>query len=119
MTAIRGATTVESNDAEEIERAAAELIKVIITKNLLEKNQLCAIIFSCTKDLTAAYPAKGVREILGMSETPMFCTQEQHVEGALTRCIRAIVFCDKNFEGTPSHIYINGAINLRSDLDRD
>ena len=62
MTAIRGATTVSVNEAEEIENAAAELIDEIMNRNFLGGEDIVAIIFSCTKDLTAAYPAKGARK---------------------------------------------------------
>ena len=66
MTAIRGATTVSVNAAEEIANAAAELIDEIMNRNFLDGEDIVAIIFSCTKDLTAAYPAKGAREKSGL-----------------------------------------------------
>ena len=81
MTAIRGATTVSVNAAEEIANAAAELIDEIMNRNFLDGEDIVAIIFSCTKDLTAAYPAKGARE---MSSEPLtsayglwFCAKRQ------------------------------------------
>ena len=114
MTAIRGATTVSVNAAEEIENAAAELIDEIMNRNFLGG----AIIFSCTKDLTAAYPAKGAREKSGLNKVPMFCVQEQYVVGAVDKCIRALVLCQKTIKDA-RHIYLKGAINLRSDLSSD
>lgn len=118
MTALRGATTVSANSAEEIENAAAELVGEIMEKNLLTEEKVCAIIFSCTKDLTAAYPAKGARERLGLVSTPMFCVQEQYVDGALERCVRALVLCEIDGKNA-RHIYLKGAINLRRDLKLD
>lgn len=118
MRAIRGATTVLHNTSQAIEIAAAELVEVMITKNSLNSGKIVAIIFSCTKDLTAAYPAKGVREHLGLHTIPMFCTQEQYVEGALELCIRVLILCDDENKNT-FHIYLNDATNLRSDLKFD
>ena len=118
MTAIRGATTVSVNAAEEIENAAAELIDEIMNRNFLGGEDIVAIIFSCTKDLTAAYPAKGAREKSGLNKVPMFCVQEQYVVGAVDKCIRALVLCQKTIKDA-RHIYLKGAINLRRDLSSD
>ena len=42
--AIRGATTVESNEKEQIYEAAAEMMKEIIEANNIDKNDIVSII---------------------------------------------------------------------------
>lgn len=49
MTAIRGATTVSVNAAEEIANAAAELIDEIMNRNFLDGEDIVAIIFPARK----------------------------------------------------------------------
>ena len=58
--AIRGAITVDENTEEAISSASVSLIKRIKEKNVFD-SAVC-ILISTTADITAAYPAKAVRE---------------------------------------------------------
>jgi chorismate mutase len=111
---IRGATTADSNTAEDIRKASKELIEKILEKNHLKSTDIINIVISCTKDLDAAYPAKFLREIEGFDAVPMLCVQEMHVEGSLSKCIRFLLTVQSDKE--VRHIYLKEAIDLRVDI---
>jgi len=113
MKAIRGATTVTKDDPALITAAVKELLLKIKDENNIEKGDITAIIFSSTKDLRSAYPAKAAREA-GFEGCPLFSAQEPDIEGALPLCIRVIIFVDKAIEAR--HIYLNEAKKLRKDI---
>lgn len=116
MISIRGATTIQNDVEEEIISGTKELLQETIRANKLAINQITAIIFTCTKDITSAYPAKAARE-LGMTNSALMCVQEMYVENSLTMCIRICIF----YDGDPSiekiqHVFLRKAIILRPDL---
>lgn len=116
MIGIRGATTINSNYAEEIIANTVALMEEIIYSNSLERDKIVAIFFSCTKDITAAYPAKAARQ-MGFTDIPLMCFQEMYVENSLQKCIRLCVFYNKEIDKTNvRHIYLNDAKQLRPDL---
>ena len=113
--AVRGAIQVAVNSATEIGRAAARLVTEVLRANGIAENHIVSIMFSLTEDLTAANPATGLRRT-GYAATPLFCTQEPRIDGALPRVIRALVTFD-SLERRPSiPIYLDGAEALRPDL---
>ena len=77
---------------------------------------MISILFTATKDLQAAYPGRFLREELGMTEVPLLHFQEMHVEGALEKCIRVLVYYDAPIKGIP--VYLGEAATLRPDLTR-
>ena len=62
MLAIRGATTVVRDCAEEIRGAVAELLKEIERENHFDKKVAVCIFWSSTKDITTFDPAKTAGE---------------------------------------------------------
>lgn len=113
---IRGATTIKANLAEEIFSASKELIDRIISVNNIDKNSIVNIIISSTEDVTAAYPAKAVRE-QGLSDVPIFSCLEPDIDGALPFCIRFLITVVSFVDGfKPKHIYLHEAKSLRPDL---
>ena len=115
--AIRGATTVTSNNKDEILKESAKLIQTIISKNDLNNEDIISIYFTMTKDLDAVYPAVAVREILNITDIPMLNFEEKYIQGSLSKCIRVMMYI--NTEKTKSdikHVYLNEAKNLRKDL---
>lgn len=116
LRAIRGATTVERNDAGEILAATGELLTEIFERNCVELDDLVCIFVSATPDLTAAFPAAGARA-LGLSDVPLFGSVELDVDGALERCIRVMVQCYSERDRSKiRHVYLKGAEILRRDL---
>lgn len=117
MRGIRGAATVEKNSKEEIWRAAQELITKILDLNELTAENIGAIIFSSTKDLTAAFPTAGVRQLENFQFVPLFDAQETFVEKDLPMCIRVLILADTNkLQREIFHVYLGGAKKLRPDL---
>ncbi len=115
MIAIRGATTIEENEQEAVFDSTILLLDQIIRSNRLEKDRITSIFFSCTRDITAAYPAKAAR-MIGLNETALMCFQEMHVEESLTMCIRVCLFYDGDLDKNRlKHVYLNKASSLRPD----
>lgn len=115
---IRGAITVKENTEDEIYHAAQFLVTKIMSANMLSPSEVGAIIFSSTKDLTAAFPSTGIRKMsAGFHLVPFFDTVEPDIKGALSMCIRVLILIDT--EKNPEqiyHVYEGGAKNLRPDL---
>lgn len=115
--AVRGATTVENNIAEEIYLATVELLKKMIENNSIDSNEIVNVIFTLTHDLDAAFPAKAARVHLGWDNVPMICTQEIPVPDSLKNCIRVLItFNTSKPKNEIRHIYLREAQSLRPDL---
>ncbi len=113
---VRGATTVEINDREQILRATRELLALMIRRNDIAKEDVASATFTVTRDLDAEFPALAARQI-GWLEVPLLCGYEVSVAGSLPRCIRILMHwntekpqCDVH------HIYVRDAVRLRPDL---
>ena len=118
MRGIRGATTVERNDKEEIWQAAQELVRALVDANGIAPEDIGAAIFSVTEDLTAAFPSTGARHLPGFDLVPLFDARQCAVEASLPRCIRALLLVDTNCsQKEMHHIYLRGAAGLRPDLE--
>jgi chorismate mutase len=110
---IRGATTVENNDREEILSATKELLQLLIHKNDLKREDIASAIFSLTADLDAEFPAVAARG-LGWTDTALMCTREIPVPNSLKKCIRVLIHVNTEQSAEEiQHIYIRGAVNLR------
>ncbi|MGL6107053.1 chorismate mutase [Romboutsia sp.] len=115
--AIRGATTAESNNKEEILKESAILVKTIIEKNSLDKDDIISMCFTMTKDLDAVYPSVSVREILNICDIPMLNYEEKYIEGSLCNCIRVMMHINSDKPKSEiKHVYLNKAKDLRKDL---
>ncbi len=111
---IRGATTVEHNQREEILAATTELLQLIISLNELQAEDVASMIFSLTEDLDAEFPAVAARSMLGWTEVPLMCMREIPVPGSLSKCIRVLLHVNTTRSLTEiQHVYIHGAVNLR------
>jgi chorismate mutase len=114
---IRGATTVERNDREEILAATTELLELLISHNGLRAEDVASAIFTMTSDLDAEFPALAARK-LGWSEVALLCTREIPVPGSLPRCIRVLLLVNTGRKAREIyHVYIRGAANLRPEFN--
>jgi len=114
---IRGATTVERDDREEILTATAELLRGIVEANGVVPEDICSVLVTTTHDLISAFPAVAIRELAGWELVPLMCALEIPVQPSLPRCIRLLV--QVNTMRTQSeirHIYMNEAKKLRPDI---
>ncbi len=115
MVVIRGATTIPCDQKEEIQKAVAELLEQIESRNALAGGEIVSIVFSSTSDIHSYYPAKAAREA-GFASCSLFSAQEPDIEGGLPLCIRAMLFVEKDI--APKHVYLRGAKVLRKDLGK-
>ncbi len=115
MGVIRGAICAQ-NTTEDISAQAVVLVSEILSRNKLQKDDVQAIIFTCTADLDACYPAAAVREWLDNPQIAYMCAQEMNVEGSLDHCIRVCVISDVLNQKECKHCYLGKAAVLRSDL---
>ncbi len=113
---VRGATTVDSNDREEILAATRQLLALMIRMNDIHAEDVASAIFSMTHDLNAEFPALAARQ-LGWLDVPLICTHEVNVPGSLPNCIRILLHWNTNkTQSDIQHVYIKDAIKLRPDL---
>lgn len=117
--ALRGAITVDADDAAQILDATRTLLREMVMLNSLEAEQLVSVIFTATPDLTAAFPARAARE-LGWNDVPLLCMTEMTVPGSLGRCVRVLMHAELPAEaGRGKHVYLGDAAELRPDLAPD
>ena len=114
LRALRGAITVDENDAESILSATTELVSEVMERNSLSPDDVVSCIFTCTDDLNAEFPAVAARR-MGLSAVPLLCAREIDVPGALPRVIRLMLHCYADAPG--KHVYLRDAISLRRDLE--
>ncbi len=116
LRAIRGATCLAANDADEMSDAVAELLREMIERNGLTSDSMVSIILTATPDLTCAFPAAGARAF-GLVDVPLLCAQEMGVDGALERVVRVLLHADVEVPRADiQHVYLRGAEVLRQDL---
>ena len=110
---IRGATTVDYNDREEILAATTELLQLLIARNDLYSDNIASVIFTTTDDLDAEFPAVAARS-LGWIETALMCAREIPVPGSLRKCIRVLIHVNTTRSAAEiQHVYIRDAVKLR------
>ena len=115
LRALRGAITVDRNEAGDILEGTEELVRTVMERNSLSPDQMVSCLFTCTNDLDAEFPAVAARR-LGLSEVPLLCAREIDVPGAMPRVIRLMLHCYAD-ESTPvQHVYLRDARALRADL---
>ena len=113
--ALRGATTVTTNDGDAILTATEELMRQILDRNALAPEHLVSCIFTLTQDLDAEFPAVAARR-MGLSAVPLLCAREVPVPGSLPRVIRVLIHCYGEDGHEPQHVYLGEAAALRLDL---
>jgi len=91
LRALRGATTLEEDTAEQI----GERVPVLVA---------------------TMFPATAARS-LGLGDVPLICARELAIAGATARCVRVLMhFYTERSRGELHHVYLEGARGLRDDL---
>lgn len=117
MRGVRGAITVEKNEKAAIWQAAKAMMQELIERNELAPEDIGAVIFSMTEDLTAAFPTAAVRQLPGFDLVPLFDARQCAIEGSLEKCIRVLVLADTGkAQRDIHHIYMGKAVALRPDI---
>ena len=141
--ALRGATTVDADTEDQINERVQELVRQMLDRNHVSKDDLVSIIFTATDDIHSVFPATAARTI-GLGDVPLICARELDIAGGMPMCIRVMVHCTTErargelhhiyhgatprcirvlmhlYTDTPRadlhHVYLEGARNLRDDL---
>lgn len=113
--ALRGAISVERNEAQDIHEATAELMGEIMERNALTPDDVVSCVFTATTDLDADFPAAAART-LGFERVPLLCAQEMAVPRAMRKVIRVLIhyYAEEGHEAR--HVYLREAVALRGDL---
>lgn len=110
---IRGATTIESNTAEDILEATTDMLEALIKLNQIQPEDVVSAVFTTTPELTAAFPALAARK-LGWTEVPLLCAHEMDVPGALRGVIRILLHVNSPRSAAEiRHVYLRDARALR------
>jgi chorismate mutase len=116
LIALRGANTVQANEAPAILAATDELMRELLGRNRLAPEDLVSCLFTLTEDLDAEFPAVAARQ-MGLSRVPLMCAREIPVPGALPSVVRVLVHCHPRHDDEPQHVYLGDARRLRLDLE--
>jgi len=114
--ALRGAISVERNDAKDILGATTELMQDIMRRNALAPDAVVSCIFTATNDLNAEFPAVAARA-LGFANVPLLCAREIPVPRSMPRVIRVLIHYHAEEDHSPVHVYLGDARGLREDLE--
>ncbi|HZE04300.1 MAG TPA: chorismate mutase [Solirubrobacteraceae bacterium] len=114
--ALRGANSVEANEASAILEGTDLLIRELMDRNSLTPDHMVSCIFTLTDDLNAEFPALAARR-LGLDRVPLLCAREVPVPGSMPRVVRLMLHYYAPEDHTPRHVYLGAAKALRSDLE--
>ncbi|PEY30355.1 chorismate mutase [Bacillus cereus] len=115
--AIRGAITVEHNEAEEILTTTERLVKEMTIENEVCPTDIVSVLISTTADVNACFPAAALRGLDGFTYVPVMCVKEIDVPHALQKCIRVMMtVMTKKLQHEVKHVYLERATILRPDL---
>lgn len=114
--AVRGATHLNADDADEMRAAVVELLSAMLTRNSLTTDDLISVLLTSTHDLVSTFPASAARS-LDLSDVPLICAQEIDVAGAMPRVVRVLAHVETSLPRREvTHVYLRGAEVLRADL---
>jgi chorismate mutase len=115
---VRGAITVERDDAALLLDATERLLREIVAENAIDTGDIASALFTLTPDLVSQFPAAAARRI-GWTQVPLLNFTEIAVPGGLARCIRVLLHVNtEKAQAAIVHVYLDGARVLRPDLDR-
>ena len=110
---IRGATTVDSNEKDLIKGATKELLEEMVSKNKVISDDIAAVFFTTTSDISDEFPAVAARE-MGWDTVPLICGHEMSVPHGLEKCIRILILWNTETKQKEiRHPYLRKAISLR------
>ncbi len=114
--ALRGATTVDADTEEDINERVQTLVREMMERNGLDKEDLVSILFTATDDLTATFPATPARR-MGLGDVPLLSARELSVRDATPRCVRILMHMHtERARSDLRHVYLEGAQGLNDDL---
>ncbi|HVM64138.1 MAG TPA: chorismate mutase [Acidimicrobiales bacterium] len=114
--ALRGATTVDIDEAEHLTQRVQALVEEMLRRNDVDKDDLVSILFTATDDIHCMFPATAARGS-GLGDVPLICARELDVVGGTPLCIRVLMhLVTDRPRSALHHVYLEGARGLRDDL---
>jgi chorismate mutase len=117
MRGVRGATTTDEDQMDQVISATRELLEAILEANPgMQTEHIASVFFTVTQDINSAFPALAARQ-MGWDSVPMMCAREIPVSGSLPCCIRVLLHWNTDVpQSAVRHIYLREAVKLRPDL---
>lgn len=114
--ALRGATTVDADTAEQVRSRTIALLEAMVERNGVDHDAIISVLFTATDDIHSLFPAAAARDI-GFGDVPLICARELDIDGATPRCIRVLLhLTTERPRAELRHVYLEGAAGLRDDL---
>ena len=114
--ALRGASTCEANDADEVTEVTQELLIAMLERNGVAHDDVISVLFTTTPDLNVAFPATAARGV-GFGDVPLLCASEINVPGAKAFTVRVMMHVyTPRPRSDLRHVYLRNAQSLRDDL---
>ena len=114
--AVRGAVTVDEDTREQVVERTASLVREMMARNSITKDDLVSIVFTATDDIHTEFPAAAARG-MGLGDVPLLCARELDIDGAIDRCIRILMHFYTDLGASDlRHVYLERAKPLRTDL---
>ena len=111
---IRGAITVSANTKKSILAATKKLLLRMAEANMIDADDIGAILFTTTPDLNAEFPAAAARELGWPPNLALLCGHEMSVPDALPRCLRVLMLVNTEMGSHEiTHVYLGDARNLK------
>jgi chorismate mutase len=114
--ALRGATTVESDEADQVRARTVALLQEMVDRNGIDHDDIISVLFTATDDIHSIFPAAAARDI-GFGDIPLICARELDIVGSTPLCIRVLMHLNTSLSRSElRHVYLEGASGLRDDL---
>ena len=114
--ALRGATTLEDDTREQVVERTTALLREMMGRNSVTKDDLVSIVFTATDDIHTEFPAAAARG-MGLGDVPLLCARELDIDGAIDKCIRILMHFYTDIGASElRHVYLERAKPLRTDL---
>jgi chorismate mutase len=116
--ALRGAITLELDSKEQVLERTSRLLREMLARNDITKQDVVSILLTATEDITSEFPAAAGRA-MGLGEIPVIGAREIAVEGGMPRCIRVLMhFYTDRPPSDLRHVFLEDAQSLPTDLPR-
>ena len=114
--ALRGATTIDADTADDVRSRVIALLEQMIERNGVDHEDIISVLLTATDHTHSMFPASAARDI-GFGDVPLICARELDIVGATPMCIRVLMHLTTSRSRSElRHVYLEGASGLRDDL---
>ncbi len=113
---MRGATTVEADDREQLTERVVELLTEMASRNDVAHDDWVSVLFTVTGDISSMFPAEAARRF-GLTDVPLMCSLEIPVPGSLAMCVRVMAHLQTDRARSElRHVFLHRAATLPTSL---